>query len=85
MLAQVTYVQKFIMADSEDEIMPIVVAACKCRFCGNVSGELPAGRLVGVGRPAISNIFDTAGRRRAGIGSTHDSRPMPRLLELTVR
>ena len=29
-------------------------------------------------RPAISNIFDTAGRRRAGIGSTHDARPMPR-------
>ena len=27
MLAQVTYIQKFIMADSEDEFMPIVVAA----------------------------------------------------------
>ena len=37
----------------------------------------------GVGLPAISNVFDTAGRRRAGIGSTHDARPMPRFLELT--
>ena len=27
MLAQVTYIQKFIMADSEDEFMPIVFAA----------------------------------------------------------
>ena len=27
MLAQVTYIQKFIMADSDDEFMPIVVAA----------------------------------------------------------
>ena len=27
MLAQVTYIQKFIMADSEDEFMPIFVAA----------------------------------------------------------
>ena len=32
---------------------------------------------------SISNIFDTAGRRRAGIGSTHDARPMPRFLEIT--
>ena len=27
MLVQVTYIQKFIMADSEDEFMPIFVAA----------------------------------------------------------
>jgi len=27
MLAQVTYIQRFIMADSEDEFMPICVAA----------------------------------------------------------
>ena len=27
MLAHVTYIQKFIMADSEDEFMPIFVAA----------------------------------------------------------
>ena len=27
MLAQVTYIHKFIMADSEDEFMPIFVAA----------------------------------------------------------
>ena len=28
MLAHLTYIQKFIMADSEDEFMPIFVAAC---------------------------------------------------------
>ena len=74
MLAQVTYIQK--------------MCCCKCRFCGNVSQDLPAGRRAGVGRPAISNILDTAGRSRAGIGSTPadamifgthitDARPMP--------
>ena len=71
MLAQVTYIQRFIMADSEDEFMPIFVAACAV-FVANNPKHLPAGRRVGVGRPAVSNIFDTAGRRRAGIGSTHD-------------
>ena len=82
MLAQVAYIQQFIMADSEDEFMPIFVAA-SAAFVAMSSEDLPAGRRVGVGRPAISNIFDTAGRRRAGIGSTHDARPMPRFLELT--
>ena len=28
MLAQVTYIERFIMADSKDEFMPIFVAAC---------------------------------------------------------
>ena len=32
MLAQVTYIQKFIMADSEDEIMPIFEAMSQ-RIC----------------------------------------------------
>ena len=82
MLAQVTYIPKFIMADSEDEFMLIYVAA-SAAFVANNPKHLPAGRRAGVGRPAISNIFDTAGRRRAGIGSTHDARSMPRLLELT--
>ena len=82
MLAQVTYIPKFIMTDSEDEFMPIVVAA-SAAFVANNPKHLPAGRRVGVGRPAISNIFDTAGRRHAGIGSMHDARPMPRFLELT--
>ena len=81
MLAQVTYIPKFIMADSEDELMLIFVAASTA-FVANNLKHLPAGPP-GVGRPAISNIFDTAGRRRAGIGSTHDARPMPGFLELT--
>ena len=77
MLAQVTYIQK-------SQRMNLCRFFCsKYRFCGNVSEDLPAGRRVDVGRPAISNKFDTAGRRRAGIGSTHDARPMPRFWELT--
>ena len=43
-----------------------------------------AGRASGRRRPAGNIIFDTAGRRRAGIGSTHDVRPMPRFLEVTT-
>ena len=66
MLAQVTNIQKFIMADSEDEFIPIFVAASPA-FVANNLIHLPAGRRAGVGRPAVSNIFDTAGRRRAGI------------------
>ena len=77
MLALVTYIAKFIMAYSEDEFMPICIAA-SATFVANNPKYLPAGRRAGVGRPAVSNIFDTAGRRRAGIGSTHDARPMPR-------
>ena len=78
MLAQVTYFQRFIMADSEDEFMLIFVAASATFVANNQKHLRP-----GVGRPAVSNIFDTAGRRRASIGSTHDARPMPRFLELT--
>ena len=65
MLAQVTYIPKFIMAESEDEFMPIVITGTQ-KICR-----------------AVSNIFDVAGRRRAGIGSTHDAQPMPRFLEFT--
>ena len=88
-LAQVTYIQKFIMADSEDEFMQICVAASAAcvamsqRICRPGVGRASGRRRVGVSRPAISNIFDTAGRRRAGIGSTYDGRPMPRFWELT--
>ena len=82
MLAQVTYIKTFTMADSEDEFMPIFFAA-SVAFVANNAKHLPGERRAGVGRPAISNIFDTAGRRCAGIGSTHDARPMPRFLELT--
>ena len=77
-LAQVTYIQKFIMADSEDEFMPTFFAANAAFVAMSQNICRP-----GVGRPAISNIFDTAGRRRVGIGSTHDARSTPRFLELT--
>ena len=83
MLAHVTYSQEFIMADSEDEFVLICVAA-SAAFVANNPKHLPAGRRAGVGWPAISNIFDTAGRRRARrtadatIFGTHitDARPM---------
>ena len=63
-----TYIPEFIMADLEDEFRPIVVAA-SAAFVANNPKHLP--------------IFDTDGRRCAGIGSTHDARPMSRFLELT--
>ena len=68
---------KFIMADSEDEFMPICVAASAACVAKHPK-HLPARRWT-----CVSNISDTAGRRRAGIGSTNDARPMPRFLELT--
>ena len=43
MLAQVTYIPKFTMADSEDEFMLIVVAA-SAAFVANNPKYLPAGR-----------------------------------------
>ena len=52
MLAQVTYIQKFITADSEDEFMPIFVAASAAfvamseRICRPASGRRrPAGNI----------------------------------------
>ena len=51
MLDQVTYIQKFITADSEDEFMPICVAA-SAAFVANNPKNRPAGR-----RPA-GNIKD---------------------------
>ena len=50
MLAQMTYIQKFIMADSEDEFMPIFVAASAAfvamsqRICRLGVGRASAGR-----------------------------------------
>ena len=76
MVARVTYIQNFIIRDSQDEFMSIFVDA-SAAFMENNPTYLPAGRWAGVGRPTVSSIFDTAGRRRAGIGSTHDARPMP--------
>ena len=77
MLAQVTYISKFIMADSEDEFMPICVAASAAFIVNNRNICRPGVGRASAGRPAISDILDTAGQRRAGIGSTHDARPMP--------
>ena len=51
MLAQVNYITKFIMSDSEDEFMPIFVAA-SAAFVANNPKFLPAGRRAGVGQPA---------------------------------
>ena len=52
MLAQVTYIQKFIMADSEDNFMPICVVASTAfvamsqRICRpDVGGRWPAGNI----------------------------------------
>ena len=42
MLAQVTYVPKFIMTDSEDEFMPIFIAASAV-FVAKKPKHLPAG------------------------------------------
>ena len=56
MLVQVTYIPNFIIADSEDEFVLIVVAA-SADFVANNPKHLLAGRRAGVGRPAISNII----------------------------
>ena len=42
MLAQVTYIKRFFMADSEDEFMPIFVAANAGRASGR---RRPAGNI----------------------------------------
>ena len=52
MLAQVTYIQKFTMADSEDEFMPMFIAA-SVAFVANNLKHLPAGRRAGVIRQAV--------------------------------
>ena len=54
MLAQVTYIPKFIMADSEDEFMPIFIAA-SAAFVANNPKNLPA-----------ETAGQSAGRRPAG-------------------
>ena len=54
MFAQVTYIQKFTTADSEDEFLPICIAA-SAAFVANHSKHLPAGRASG-GRQPAGNI-----------------------------
>ena len=51
MLTQVTYILKFITADSDDEFMPIFVAE-SAAFVANNSKHRPAGRRAGGRRPA---------------------------------
>ena len=72
MPAHLTYIQQFIMADSENEFMPIFVAA-SAAFVANKQKHLPTGRRAGVGRPAVSNIFDTAGRHRLDVRHPADA------------
>ena len=67
MLAQVTDIPKFIMADSEDEFMPIFIAA-SAAFVANNPKHLPAGR-----RPA-GNIKYICYRRPTSCGHRLDAR-----------
>ena len=69
MLAQVTYIQKFIMADSEDEFMPIFVAAIAdfWAMAGLVSSRLKGRYSRSIGRASVMwvpKIVASAGRRR---------------------
>ena len=66
MLAQVTYIQKF-MAGSEDEFMPICMAA-NAAFVANNPKHLPVGHRLDARRPADATIFGT---------HITDGRPMP--------
>ena len=89
MLAQVTYIQRFIMADSEDEFMPSCVAAsaalwqCLRGSAGRASGRRrPAGNIkhIWYRRPtACGHRLDARRPAGATIFGTHitDARPMP--------
>ena len=88
MLAQVTYIQKFIMADPEDEFMPICVAASAAfvamsqRICRPGVGRASAGRQYQTYLipPAVVMRHRLDARRSADatIFGTHinDARPM---------
>ena len=75
MLAQVTYIQKFIMADSEDEFMPILVAAAFVAMSQKICRP-------GVGRASAGRQYQTylippvdvvrASARRSTPGRCHD-------------
>ena len=67
MLAHVTYIQTFIMADSEDEFMPIFVAA-SAAFEANNPKHLPTGRR------AAGNIKHILLRRPTSCGHRLDAR-----------
>ena len=75
MLAQVTYIQKFIIADSEDEFMPIFIAA-SAAFVANNPKHLPAGRA-SAGRQYQAYLIPPAdvvraSPRRTTPGRCHD-------------
>jgi len=61
MLAQVTYIQKFIMADSEDEFIPIFVAASALLWqtTQNICRPTSCGHRLDAQRPADATIFGT--------------------------
>ena len=67
MLAQVTYILNFILTDSEDEFMPIFIAA-NAAFVAKKPKHLPAGS-----RPA-GNIKHICYRRPTSCGHRLDAR-----------
>ena len=77
MLAQVTYIQQFIMADSEDEFMPIFVAASVAfvamsqRICRPGVGCASAGRLFQTYLVQPADVV-RASDRRTTPGRCHD-------------
>ena len=82
MLAQVTYIQKFNMADSEDEFMPIVVVSA----LKNNPKHMSAGRRAGVGRchdfwNSHNRCPANAPRRLTMTGRCKIGRPAGRLSE----
>ena len=77
MLAQVTYIQTFIMADSEDEFMPIFVAASAAfvamsqRICRPGVGRASAGRQYQTYLIPPADVVRASARRTAS-GRCHD-------------
>ena len=77
MLAQVTYIQRFIMADSEDKFMPIFVAASAAfvaksqRFCRPGDGRASAGRQYQTYLIPPADVVGASARRTTP-GRCHD-------------
>ena len=88
MLAQVTYIHKFIMADSEDEFMPIFVAASAAfvamcqRVCRPGVGRASAGRQYQTYLIPPADVVRASARRTTPADATifgtfiTDARPM---------
>ena len=77
MLAQMTYIQKFTMADSEDEFMPICFAASAAfvavsqRICRPGVGRASAGRQYQTYLIPPADVM-RASARRTTLGRCHD-------------